>query len=153
MGNDSQIDLERIKSDENEQSIIDISSSSISFTDEHDEIRNLDSEDAVEEEILDSKRYSPHTSSILSTVDEFLLNIMKSTSAMDSEACPEYLGTSSNSKSKVYLFFQIYGISNFLKNNYDPKNVTIIDQKVLKNVGLFRNIGFIFLTRIDTKKF
>ncbi|KTW32820.1 uncharacterized protein T551_00305 [Pneumocystis jirovecii RU7] len=118
MGNDSQIDLERIKSDENEQSIIDISSSSISFTDEHDEIRNLDSEDAVEEEILDSKRYSPHTSSILSTVDEFLLNIMKSTSAMDSEACPEYLGTSSNSKSK---------------NNYDPKNVTIIDQKVLKN--------------------
>ncbi|KAG5519631.1 hypothetical protein PMAC_001786 [Pneumocystis sp. 'macacae'] len=113
------VSLKRIKSDEDEQSIIDISSSSsVNFINEHDTISSTNSEDVIKEEDLGLKRHSPHTSSILSTVDEFLLNVINSTPTMGLKAYSDYSSASDGLK---------------LKNDCDSKSITMINQKILEN--------------------
>ncbi|KAG5437566.1 hypothetical protein PCANB_000994 [Pneumocystis canis] len=116
---ESKTSSKKTKIDINNRIIIDLSSSCSDdlINEQNDKTENLYLEDQVKKDYTGPAPYSLHTLSILSTIDEFSLNIMKSTSILDSKDSSKNSNTSSNSKLE----------------NSNSKDTEIINQKMLEN--------------------
>ncbi|KAG4306228.1 hypothetical protein PORY_000216 [Pneumocystis oryctolagi] len=132
---DSQISLKKAKLNQDEHSIIDISSSPLInlMNEQDDEIDDFSSVSTIEEKCSEQRNHLPHTISILSAVDEFSLNIIKSAQVTGAKNNPDGQDMLDNSK-----------------NNCELKDNAMINQKMLEKVSL--NLSLFSLLKKQTRK-